>query len=78
MWVFFVPYLSLSLFFFFFFLAVLHGLQDLSFLAKDQTLIMAGKVLSPNHWAAREFSVPLYSGNFSKFEIISKYIFFNV
>ena len=75
MWVFFVPYLSLSLSFFSFFLAVLHGLLDLSFLAKDQTLVMAGKVLSPNHWTAREFSVPFYSANFSKFEIISKYIF---
>ena len=36
---------------------------------------LAVKVWSPNHWTAREFSVPFYSANFSKFEIISKYIF---
>ena len=37
------------------FVAVPRGLQDLSSLTRDRTRAPAVKVLSPNHWTAREF-----------------------
>ena len=36
-------------------MATLHSLWDLSFLTRDWTRATARKVLSPNHWTAREF-----------------------
>ena len=41
--------------FFFFFLAVLHGLRDLSSSTRDGTVPPAVEAQSPNHWTAREF-----------------------
>ena len=41
--------------FLFFFLAMPLGMQDLSYLTRDQTQALAVKVPSPNHWTAREF-----------------------
>ena len=45
-----------GVFFFFFFLiwAVLHGLQNLSSLTRDQIQPMAVKALNPNHQTTRE------------------------
>ena len=40
---------------FFIFLAMPHGLWDLSSPTRDRTQAPAVKVLSPNHWTAREF-----------------------
>ena len=41
--------------FFFSFLAMLHGLWDLSSPARDHTWALAVKAPGPNHWTAREF-----------------------
>ena len=37
---------------------MLHGMQDLSFLIRDQTVLPALEAQSPNHWTAREPPFP--------------------
>ena len=50
----------LSLCFFCFFLVVLHSIQDLSSLAKDQTCAPAVETQSFNHWTARAVPILAY------------------
>ena len=45
---------------FFFFLVVLHSIQDLSSLAKDQTCAPAVETQSLNHWTARAVPILAY------------------
>ena len=51
-----------STLYYFYCLAALHGLQDLSSSTRDQTVPLAVKAQSPNHWTARKFP-ELYSLN---------------
>ena len=59
---------------FFFFLAMLHGMWDLSSPTRDQTLALpAVQAWSPNHWTAREFPDPFYFCNVPSFIFDSSY-----
>ena len=50
---------------FFFFLAVPHGMKNLSSLTRDRTCAPAMEVQSPNHWTARESGrFPVFSFSF--------------
>ena len=53
-----------------FFLAVQHGLSDLSSLNRDQTVPPTVEAWSPNHWAARELPVPVLTSE-SLFKLFS-------
>ena len=55
LWIRFLGLCSLSHFsFFFFFLAMLHGMWDLSFRTRDGPLLPAVETQNLNHWLARE------------------------